>query len=443
MPLPERYARQVPDMVKIWSPEGYFEAQIAIWLAQSEARHELYGEPNADQLEEIRRELHLTPDEIDHLNNAQGHETNTLLRTVQGHMSVDAGNFLHRGNTSSDVLDTSLSMQIGRSLGLVRHDFTQLSDTLKLLALRHRGSPQIGRSHGQHAIPQTFGRQVLGWYAEVERGIGRIDHARDVIAVGKCSGEVGTNVFIEPELEELALKKLGLTPDTAPTQVISRDRHAEVVGLMAVNGVTLARIATNIRLLSMTELGEVYEGVDLATHQGSTAMPQKRNPDLAERIEGLSRRMASAFGEELDASILWLERDISHSSTERSTFPDLFGNLAYATRLTNDVINGLVINTDRMLANIDFTYGAIYSSRLLNALIDSGTCSRTEAYELVKGLAFEAMATRVHLRTLAEQDSALTSLFDKRVLESFFDPQFYLRNIDTAYRRLGILPEEE
>ena len=358
-------------------------------------------------------------------------------------MSVDAGNFIHRGNTSSDVLDTSLSMQIGRSLGVVRHDFSQLTDTLKTLALKHRGTLQIGRTHGQHAIPQTFGRQVLGWYAEVERGIGRIDHAREVIAVGKCSGEVGTNVFIEPELEELALKKLGLSPDPAPTQVISRDRHAEVVGLMAVNGVTLARIATNIRLLSMTELGEVYEGVDLATQPGSSAMPHKNNPDEAERVGGLNRRIASTPGEELDASILWLEREISHSSTERSTFPDLFGNLAYATRLMNDVMNGLVINTDRMLANIDFTYGAIYSSRLLNALIDSGTFSRTDAYEHVKRLAFKAMGTRVHLRTLAAQDSALTSLFDKRVLESFFDPQFYLRNIDTAYRRLGILPKEE
>lgn len=439
MPLPERYARKVLDVIKVWNPQGTFGAQTRVWEAQSEARHELSGKPTADQLEQIRAALKLTPQEIDSLVIAEGHETNKLLRKVQSKLPPEIGNFLHKGNASADILDTSLALQIIESLDIVGYDFTDLSESLKALAIKHKATLQIGRSHGQHAIPQTFGRQVIGWYAEVERGIGRIKRAREVIAFGKCSGEVGTNVVIEPELEEKSLAKLGLKPDEAPTQVISRDRHAEVAGLMAVNGATLARIATNIRLLALTGISEVREPFDPDDQQASSSMPHKRNPELSERIVGLNRVVSGAASEELDSVVLWLERDISHSSTERSTFADLFGNLVYITRLSKQVIDGLVVNSDRMLKNINETHGAIYSPRLLNALIDSGKYSRTQAYEMVKKLALQAIDQEVDLKTLAANEPQITRVLKGEELDELFDPSFYLRNIDVAFKRTGVI----
>ena len=439
MPLPVRYADQVPELTALWSPEGYFQAQTSIWLAQCEAAHELTGAPTADELEQIREALRLSPEDIAELNVAQGHETNRLLRRVQARLPARLGNYIHRGNTSSDVLDTSLALQIIRSLDLLAADFRAVADALRGLALQHALTLQIARTHGQHAVPQTFGRQALGWYAEVERCLERVARARQVIAVGKFAGEVGTSVFITPEMEEATLRRLGLAPDPAPTQVISRDRHAEVVALMAVNAATLCRIATNISLLGITDVGEVREPFDPEAQQGSSAMPHKRNTELCERVRGLTRRVWSAAQEELGSAVLWLERDISHSSTERFTFPDAFGCLAYSARLTTAVLTGLVIYSERMAANVAATHGAIYGSRLLNALLATERIGRTEAYELVKKLAQSALDTGVHLRELARQNAEITALLDAPDLDDLFRPDFYLRHIPVAYRRLGLM----
>jgi adenylosuccinate lyase len=438
MPLPVRYAQQVPDIIRTWEPAGYFQAQCSIWLAQCEAMYELDGEPSAQDLEQIRAALCLTPDEVEVLSAPHGHETNRLLRTVQAKLPTRLGNFIHRGNTSSDVLDTALALQIIHSLDVLRADFHRVADRLQGLSLQYALTPQIARTHGQHATPHTFGRQVLGWYAEVLRCIERIERARSVIAVGKLSGEVGTNVFIRPELEERALAHLGLAVDPAPTQVISRDRHAEVVSLMAVNAGTLCRIAIDISLLAISDLGEVREPFDPAAQQGSSAMPHKRNTELSERVRGLTRRIQTAALEEMGAMELWLERDISHSATERFTFPDCFGALAYSARLTYTILDGLVVYEERMRANVEQTHGAIYANRLLNALLETHEISRTDAYELVKSLAQQALDTGVHLRDLATADTRITAHLAAGALDALFDPSFYLRNIATAYRRLGL-----
>lgn len=438
MPSPKRYADQTPLMYAIWEPEGYFKSQVKIWQAQCEARNELYKSPTTDELKEIKTALKLTAQDIDFLTQASGHETNKLLRLIQDRLPAEIGNHIHKGNTSSDVIDTSLSLQFIQSLNLIEDDFNLLAKSLKNLASKHKKTLQIGRTHTQHAIPQTFGRQVVGWYAEVLRGLDRIQRAKKVISVGKLSGEIGTNVFIEPKLEELALKKLGLTPDSAPTQIISRDRHAEVLLLLAVNAATLARISTNIRLLSMTDVAELREPFDPKSQQGSSAMPHKRNTELTERISGLNREIRSSATEELDAAISWLERDISHSSTERYTYPDTFITLSYATKLLIKVIDGLEVDSQKMKENLEKTFGAIYSSRLLNALLEKNNLSRTDAYDLVKGLAQKAMDTKTQLLELASKNSVITSNLSMDELKNLFDPNFYLKNIEVAFERTGI-----
>lgn len=438
MPLPARYANQTPEIRDTWEPAGYFRAQLRIWLAQCQAMHELEGEPSAAELDQLRAALQLAPDEIEALTQAKGHETNRLIRTVQAKLPPRLGNFIHRGNTSSDVLDTSLALQIIASLDVIEQDFQAVAAALRDLSLRHRETLQIARTHGQHATPQSFGRQTLGWYAEVQRCLERIARARGVIAVGKLSGEVGTSVFIRPELEERALALLGLAVDPAPTQVISRDRHAEVISLMAVNAGTLCRIAVNLSLLAITDVGEVREPFDPSVQQGSSSMPHKRNTELCERVRGLTRRIQSAALEELGAMELWLERDISHSSTERFTFPDAFGALSYSARLTTEILTGLVVYEARMARNVARTHGAIYANRLLNALLATEQLSRTDAYELVKTLAQQAIDGGVHLRALARADARITALLGAEALDALFEPAYYLRNIDVAYRRLGL-----
>ncbi len=439
MPAPIRYAEQVPDIVKLWEPEGYFQTQVKIWEAQCEARYELYSKPTAKQLKLIKSALKLTPKDITFLQEGKGHETNRLLRRIQDRLSPEIGNFIHLGNTSNDVLDTSLSLQIIESLNIAEKDFSDLEKSLKKLAIKHKGTLQIGRTHGQHAIPQTFGRQVVGWYAEVKRGIDRIDRAKKIIAFGKLSGEIGTHIHIEPKLENLSLTKLGLKPDEAPTQIISRDRHIEVVGLMVTNSSSLARIAENIRHLAMTEISEVREPFEGLAHAGSSAMPHKRNPELSERIIGLDRVIRSKITEESEVSKALLERDISHSSTERYVFPDLFETLTYVTRLTNFIIENLEVFPDKMLENLNMTHGAIYSSRLLNALIDTGKYSRTEAYDLVRKLVQKSIDGKKELKDLALNDLSIKKLLKPDEIEVLFDPQFYLKNINVAFERSGII----
>lgn len=425
-------------MSALWDPRGYFSLQVTIWRAECEARADLEGSPTNQELEQIRAALVLSDDDVAELTRAEGHETNRLLKLVQARLPADVGNHIHRGNTSSDVLDTSLSLQILCALEFLDDDFSGVEAALVEQAGRHRSTVQVARTHGQHAVPQTFGRQLAGWLAEVRRCRERLQRARQVMAVGKLSGEVGTHVFIKPELEKATLALLGLRPDEAPTQIISRDRHAEVVSLLAVNASSLARIATNVSLLGITDLGEVREPFDPDAQQGSSAMPHKRNTELCERVRGLARRVRAAAAEELEAAVLWLERDISHSSTERFTFPDAFGALAYMARLTKRILEGLVVDEAAMTANLEATHGAVYGSRLLNALLDTEEISRTDAYELVKTLAQQALDDGVELRDLAKADPEVTRLLSVESIEAAFDVSFYLQRADEAYRRLDL-----
>ncbi|MFH0937091.1 MAG: lyase family protein [Candidatus Daviesbacteria bacterium] len=438
MPLPERYKKAVPEIVRIWETEGTFNSQGKIWLAQCEVRHEIEGFPTEDGLEQISQALVLNLEDLDYLSIPEGHETNRYLRLIQRRLPAELGNLLHQGNTSRDVLDSATSLQILDSLDVVEEEFQELSSRILSLADSHKMTLQIARTHGQHAVPQTFGRKVLNWYEGNEESIKRIGRAREQIAYGKCSGEVGTNIFISPELEERALAKLGLKTEPAPTQVIPRYRHAEVVGLMAVNSVELANMATNIRTLARTEIGEVREPFDENSQQGSSAMPHKRNPELSERIVGLSRRVKSAAMEALDTVVIWDEGDMCNSSIERFTFYDAFGCLLYQARLADAVIGSLHVDVERMTVNVNLTHGAIYSSRLLNALLETKQLPRTEIYDLVKGLALKAMNEKTNLKQLAANNETIAQLLNPETIGELFEPDFYLKNINTAYKRLGL-----
>jgi adenylosuccinate lyase len=435
MPLPERYAKEVKEITRIWTPEGYFKAQGKIWLARAEAAAELKGAPTSKQLKEIKNALSLNKKDIKYLIEAGGHETNNYLTLVQGRLDPETGNFIHDGLTSSDVLDTSAAMQHVESLDILLADQAILESVLLDHAVKYRHTLKIERSHGQHAVPITHGREVLGWLAEVRRGSSRLKRAKEVIAVGKLSGEVGTNVFITPEEEELALQKLGLRVDEAPTQVISRDRYAEVTSTLAINAGTLERIAINIRLSSIPEIGELHEPF---SGTGSSSMPHKENPELDEREDGLVRVVRGANLAQQESMALWWGRDISHSSTERFTLPDAYGISDYMIRTMTKIMRGLRVNEEKMAENLNVTYGAIYANRLMNTLKDTGQFSRKEAYVLVQSLAQTALREKIPLQVLAAEDERVSAKIPPDQLKDLFDPNFYLRNIDTAYKRMGV-----
>lgn len=438
MPLPDRYEKATPEMTELWGTKGTFTIQSEIWYAQCEARNQLYGAPTSEELELIKSALILSPEDIDYLSIPEGHETNRFLRRIQSRLPKEVGNYLHKGNTSRDLLDPATSLQILRSLGIIQSKYYALAVHLSRLALKHELTLSVARTHGQHAVPITFGRQVLGWYAGVERSMDRVQRSIDIIGFGKGSGEVGTNIFIDPEVEELSLGILGLKVEPAPTQVIPRDRHAEVVVNMAVNSAELARIATNIRNMGRTEIGELQEPFDEKTQQASSSMPGKINTELTERVVGLSRRVKSATSEALETLVVWDEGEMANSSIERFTFPDVFGCLDYQLSLMNTVFGGLRVNTERMAQNLDINKGAIYGSRLFNVILETGLVERTEAYEIARDLALRALREGVQMRELVVTDERANKYLSPEKLQQILSPDFYLRNIRVAYKRLDL-----
>jgi len=434
MSVPERYAIAVPEITDIWGAKGTFNGQARVWEAHVQARHALEGSPNFEEFGLIKNALFLTTEEVTTLNEPRGHETVKLQRLIQAKLPASLRNFIHKGATSSDVLDTNLALQALNSLNIYRGDNNKLITALMSLTLLHKDTIQVGRTHGQHAIPQTFGRQVLGWYAAVKEGNRRIQQAKDVISFGKWSGEIGTHAFVSPQLEEKAMELLGLKPEPTPTQIIPRWRHAEVLSNMALNALALEKMAIDIRLLALTDIGEVREPFD---EHGSSAMPHKRNPELAERICGLARVTRGAMLEQHEAGAPWLERDISHSSTERITFPVSFATIDYETRLGIQIIKGLVVFQDRMAQNLDTSRGGIYSARLLNMLIDRGV-DRTEAYDTIKRLAQTAYDEKSNLKKLVTNEPLIVEKLSKSELKDAFDPKAYLQNIGVAYQRMNI-----
>jgi adenylosuccinate lyase len=334
------------------------------------------------------------------------------------------------------VLDTATAVQLRDAAAVVETELARLVEVVHRLALQYRSTPMVGRSHGIHAEPITFGFKVAGWYAELLRDADRLTRAREGIAVGKISGAVGSHANVSAEVETFVLGELGLSPDPAATQVVSRDRHAELLTTLAILGGTLERIAIEIRHLQRTEVGEVFEPFG-AGQQGSSAMPHKRNPVLAERVTGLARLLRADALVALENMALWHERDISHSSTERFIFERSLGVAAYATRTMADILDGLEVDADRMLANLQLLGGMVYSEALLLRMVAKGA-DRQAAYRLVQGAAKQAWAGNHSFRDALAADAGIAEWLTPEEIGEAMDLDHHLSGVASTYRALGL-----
>jgi adenylosuccinate lyase len=376
----------------------------------------------ADRSAELFRETH--------------HDMISFTRAISERLGPP-GRWIHLGLTSSDVLDTALSLQIQEASDILAEDLRQLEAVLSELAVRFKHTLMIGRTHGIHAEPTTFGHKLTVFVAQVRRDCKRLELAREELRVGKISGAVGTHANVPAEIEERALELLQLTPAEASTQILQRDRHAQFVATLAVIAATLEQQATEIRALQRTELGEAFEPFS-SGQQGSSAMPHKRNPELCERICGMARLLRGYAMTALDNVAVWHERDISHSSAERLILPDACIALDYMLDLLRSIYDGLEVSPEAMEQNLNMTHGLIYSGQVLLALVESGM-PRGEAYDIVQSAARRVWAGEGDLLSHLSSDPRATERLTREQLEALFDPSYHLRGIEVPYARLGLV----
>ena len=428
-------------MSRIWSEEGKLARWLEVELAALEGWAELGAIPLADVVAIRERATVPTPARVAEIELTTDHDTAAFVDAVAEQLGPE-GRWVHYGLTSSDVVDTALSLQIQAAGRLVRAGVERALAAVIAQAEAHRRSICIGRSHGFHAEPTTFGWKLAGWAFELDRGRGRLARALESNRVGQLSGTVGTYAGLDPEVERIACERLGLEPDPLSTQVIARDRHAELLSSLALLASSLDRFATEIRHLARTEVREVEEPFARGM-KGSSAMPHKRNPKVAERICGLARivRAASLVG--LENVALWHERDISHSSAERVVIPDAFLALDYMLDRFAWIVEGLVVYPQRMLRNLDASHGLFFSHRLLLALVESGL-GRDEAYRLVQRDAMAAWDEERDFRALVEADAEIGAHLDGAALEAIFDLPSTVQHLDAVFDRLReLVPKED
>jgi adenylosuccinate lyase len=423
-------------MARIWSDEGKLAAWLEVELAALDAFAEV-GTIPAEVAETIRAQARVpTPERVAEIERVTDHDTAAFVDAVAEQLGPE-GRFVHYGLTSSDVIDTGLALQIRAAGGLILEGVGHALEVVVRRANEHRATLCIGRSHAIHAEPITFGWKLAGWAFELDRARLRLTDALERNRVGQFSGPVGTYVEVEPEVERIACERLGLEPDPLSTQIIARDRHAELLNALALCAGSLERFALEIRHLARTEVREVEEPFK-AGMKGSSAMPHKRNPKVAERICGLARvvRAASVVG--LENVAVWHERDISHSSAERVVIPDAFLALDYMLDRFVWIMDGLAIYPERMRRNLESSHGLFFSQRLLLALVESGL-ARDDAYRLVQRHAMRAWDEELDFRELCRADDEISSRVD---LGSAFDLGAYTRHVDTVFARLDALKEE-
>ncbi len=429
----ERYT--LPEMGSIWTDKAKFQTWLEVEIAACQANYELNNISKKD-LDEICSKANFDLHRIKEIEKEVKHDVIAFLTNVNEYVG-DSGRFIHVGMTSSDVLDTGLSMQLRDSCELLIKEIIKLENIIRSLASKHKSTLMIGRSHAIHGEPISFGFKLAGWLAEIIRNKKRLITLKDEISIGQISGAMGTYANTDPKVEEITCNLLGLTPDTASTQVISRDRHANYVQTIALVGSTLDRFATEIRNLQRTDVLEVEEGFSKG-QKGSSAMPHKRNPIRSERVSGLSRILKSYVNTALDNVSLWHERDITHSSNERIMLPDVSICLHFMLREMVDIIDNLKIYPENMLKNINIYGGVIFSQKVLLLLVEKGI-SREEAYKLVQASAHNAWNNNGgDFRANLEKDENIMKIITENELDNCFDPSNQLLNLNVIWERLSI-----
>ncbi|MEK6716148.1 MAG: adenylosuccinate lyase, partial [candidate division NC10 bacterium] len=423
-----RYSR--PVMAAIWEPANRFALWLRIEILACEAWAEL-GEVPRDALAEIQAKAGFDLARIDAIEREVKHDVVAFLTAVAERVGP-AARYLHLGLTSSDILDTALACQMREAADLLLEDAEALGRILADLAITHRGTVMIGRTHGIHAEPTTFGLKLAMWLMEVRRARDRLARAREVVSYGKLSGAVGTFANVPPRVEEYVCARLGLTPEPISTQIIQRDRHAEFLALLGIVGASLDKFATEIRHLQRTEVREVEEPFTEG-QKGSSAMPHKRNPVACEQVSGLSRLLRSHVQAGLENVALWHERDISHSSVERVILPDSTILLDYLLVRFREILEGLRVYPETMRRNLNATHGVIFSQQVLLALAKAGA-SREAAYRMVQRNAMRAWEEGEDFQTLLRQDPEVRAVLGETEIESCFDLGYHLRYMDDIFR---------
>jgi len=425
-----RYSRE--KMAAIWSQENKYAKWLDVEVAACEAMVKL-GLAPAAAVDNIKAKAVINAARIDEIEAVTRHDVIAFVSSLTEVIGED-GRFIHMGLTSSDVLDTALAVQLKEASDLLLEDLDDLLAVLKRRALEHKKTLMIGRSHGIHAEPITFGLKLALWYAEMRRNRARLERAREAVSCGKISGAVGTFSFVDPFVEEYVCEKLGLAPAPVASQIVQRDRHAEFFSTLAIVASSLDKFAQEIRLLQRTEVREAEEYFSPG-QKGSSAMPHKRNPVLSENISGLSRLVRSYALAALEDVALWHERDISHSSVERVIAPDATIALDFMLGRFTGLMDRLVVYPDRMLANLNMTHGVIFSQRVLLSLIEKGT-TREDAYAIVQENAMKSWQEGTEFRKLLGQDERVQKHLNAADLDAIFDVNHFLKHLDYIFERV-------
>jgi adenylosuccinate lyase len=427
--LIERYT--LPEIGNVWTEEAKYRAWLKVEIAVCRARAEL-GEIPAEEVEELAEKADFSVERIHEIEEGTNHDVIAFVTNVAENAG-DVARHFHFGLTSSDVLDTAGALQLRDALGLIRGETKSLTMLLAEMALQHRNTVMVGRTHGVHAEPIVLGHKLAVWAFEMERNLGRLARAEETAAVGKISGAVGVYGNVDPRVEALTCEGLGIQSSPASTQVVQRDRHAEVLSALAILGSTMEKIALEIRGAQRTEIRELAEPFGRG-QKGSSAMPHKKNPILCERLCGMARLLRGYAAVGFENNALWQERDISHSSAERVVLPDATILAFYMLRTTKRVLGGLQVHKDRMRDNLNVGGGIVFSGRVLLALVEAGL-SRDDAYAVVQGAAMQAWEGEGGFRELLEDREEVREHLDGK-LDALFDPAHALRNTGVVFERV-------
>ncbi|OXS77854.1 adenylosuccinate lyase [Domibacillus enclensis] len=428
----ERYTR--PEMGSIWTEENKFKAWLEVEILACEAWSELGDIPKED-VEKLRANASFDINRINEIELETRHDVVAFTRAVSETLG-DERKWVHYGLTSTDVVDTALSYLLKQANDILRKDIENFIEILRVKAIEHKHTVMMGRTHGVHAEPTTFGLKMALWYEEMKRNLERFNDAADSVQYGKISGAVGTYANIDPFVEKYVCEKLGTKPAPVSTQTLQRDRHAHYMATLALVAASIEKFATEVRGLQKSETREVEEAFAKG-QKGSSAMPHKRNPIGSENMVGLARVIRGHMVTAYENVALWHERDISHSSAERVILPDATIALNYMLNRFGNIVKNLTVFPDNMKRNMDRTLGLIYSQRILLALIDKGM-AREAAYDTVQPRAMEAWDKQVQFRSLVEADETITSKLSPEEIADCFDYNYHIKHVDTIFDRIGL-----